>query len=691
VNFGQEYVWHCHILGHEENDMMRPMIFQVAPAAPSNFAAIRDVSGSVTLTWTDNSASESGFNLQRDTDPLFSAPVTVFSNSNASAPVSAYGGTLTFADTTPPGGLLYYRLQAEDDFLPQSQLAPPFQVVPMFSPWVTTTAGVMTITTIQAPAITYGQNGVVTVSVTSASGTVTGNVTLSVDGGTPISQALAGGVAIYTLPLPAVGSHTLAASFSAQGTFAASSAAGVLVVNQAPLTITARSASVPFGSAIPAITPSIVGLVNGDTQASLGPLMCSTTATQGSPVGSYPTTCSGAVNANYAITYVAGSVTITGVPLTITASSASVPFGSAIPAITPSVVGFVNGDTIASLGPLVCSTTAALGSPVATYPTTCSGAVNANYTIAYVPGTVTITAVPLAITANNATRLFGLPNPIFTATYVGFVNGNTPASLTGSLACTTTATAPSPAGNYPITCSGQTSTNYSIRYVPGVLTVTAAVPILTMSPTALAFSSTINVTSAAQLVNVSNTGSAPLRITGIILGGANPTRFTLTNGCPIGGTGLAAGASCALTLTFTPNNTNNRSALVRINVAAPAVSQTVTMTGTTARPTVTVSPTAIAFGNQLINTTSPAQQVTLANTSAVPLLINSITMGGANPARFGQTNNCPIGGTGLAGGGSCTINVTFNPTRRLARAATLAIRDNATGSPQTVALTGTGQ
>jgi len=771
VNFGQEYVWHCHILGHEENDMMRPMIFQVAPAVPSNFTAARDATGNVTLSWTDNSASESGFNLQRDTDPLFSAPVNILRNSNASVPVSAYGGTLTAADTTAPAGALYYRLQAEDDFLPQSQLAPPFQVVPMFSAWVTTTAGVLTITSIQAPAITYGQDGVVTVSVTSAAGTVTGNVTLSVDGGAPISQALAGGVAIFTLPVPAVGNHTLAASFAAQGIFAASSATGVLVVNQAPLTITASSASVPYGAAIPAITSTVVGLVNGDTVASLGPLVCSTTAVQGSPVGSYPTTCSGAVNANYAITYVpgtvtitavpltitassatvpfgsaipaitstvvglingdtvaslgplvcsttamqgspvgsypttcsgavnanyaiayvAGTVTITAVPLTITASSATVPFGSAIPAITPAIVGLVNGNTVASLGPLVCSTTAALGSPVAVYPSSCSGASNANYIISYVPGTVTISAVPLTITANNATRPFGAPNPAFTATYVGFVNGNTPASLAGALVCTTTANALSVAGTYPITCSGQTSVNYTIAYVPGVLTVTAGGPILTVAPTALAFSSTINVTSAAQLVNVSNTGSAPLRITSITLGGTSPARFTLLNTCPIGGTGLAAGGNCTLTLTFTPTNNNNRSALVRINVAAPAVSQTVTLTGTTALPAVAVSPASIAFGNQLINTTSAPQPVTVTNTSAVPLIITSITMGGPNATRFGQTNNCPIGGTGLAAGTSCTVNVTFTPNRRVARAATLTIRDNATGGTQTVALTGTGQ
>ena len=39
INFGWEYVWHCHILGHEENDMMRPIVFKVPPEAPSNLVA----------------------------------------------------------------------------------------------------------------------------------------------------------------------------------------------------------------------------------------------------------------------------------------------------------------------------------------------------------------------------------------------------------------------------------------------------------------------------------------------------------------------------------------------------------------------------------------------------------------------------------------------------------------------------
>ena len=62
----------------------------------------------------------------RDTDPLFSAPFTVFSNTNASLPSSAFGGTITATDNPPAlqaGQSLYYRLQSEDDFRPQSPLA----------------------------------------------------------------------------------------------------------------------------------------------------------------------------------------------------------------------------------------------------------------------------------------------------------------------------------------------------------------------------------------------------------------------------------------------------------------------------------------------------------------------------------------------------------------------------------------
>ncbi len=687
TNFGWEYVWHCHILGHEEMDMMRPIVANVASLRPAAPVVTNVGIGPVILNWTDGTpvnystpavwgdpANEIGYRIER-------ASVI----SNTVGPFVAIGTALanqvTFTDPAADPALTYSYMVIAYNAAGESPSAPllVFPATP-------------TTTTITAPAITYGQDGIVTVNVTSGAGIVTGNVTLTVDGGTPISQALTGGAAVFTLLKPAVGTHILVANFVAQGTFAPSSATGSLLVNQAPLTITASSANVAFGAAIPAITSTVTGLVNGDTLTSLGTITCSTTYIQGSPVGSYPTICSGAVNPNYAITYVAGSVTVGGVPLTITASSATVAYSLPIPQITPTIVGLVNGDTQASLGPLLCSTTAVQGSPVASYPATCSGAVNPNYAITYVSGTVTITAVPLTITANNATRAFGAPNPSFTATYVGFVNGDTSASLAGTLSCTTAANATSPAGNYPITCTGQTSTNYTITYLPGILTVTSIGPVLTLQPAALTFSSLPNVTTAPQPITLSNTGSAPLRITGISLGGASVARFGLTHNCPIGGTGLAAGGNCTINVTFTPNtNPVTRTALVRVNVAAPAVSQTVALTGTSVVPSVSVTPALIAFGTQPVNTTSAPQPVLVLNAGTVPVVISSITMGGPNPLRFGQTNNCPIGGTGLAAGASCTINVTFTPNRAVARTATLTIRDNAGTGTQRVTLTGTGQ
>jgi hypothetical protein len=129
---------------------------------------------------------------------------------------------------------------------------------------------------------------------------------------------------------------------------------------------------------------------------------------------------------------------------------------------------------------------------------------------------------------------------------------------------------------------------------------------------------------------------------------------------------------------------------LNVNVGAPAISGSVTLTGNTVQPTVGVSPAAIAFANQAINTTSPSRAITVTNTGTLRVVFSSVALGGTNPGSFVLSNSCPIGGAGLAVGGSCTINVSFRPNRRAARSASVTIRDNATGGTQTVALTGTG-
>src|SRR5262249_45448877 len=118
-------------------------------------------------------------------------------------------------------------------------------------------------------------------------------------------------------------------------------------------------------------------------------------------------------------------------------------------------------------GTLSITTPATVASAVGTYAITPAGLTSTNYTISYVPGTLTVNAATLTVTAVNATRAYGAANPAFTVNYAGFVNGDTAAGLGGTLNVTTTATAASPVGTYPITPAGLTSTNYTISYVPG--------------------------------------------------------------------------------------------------------------------------------------------------------------------------------------------------------------------------------
>jgi hypothetical protein len=215
-------------------------------------------------------------------------------------------------------------------------------------------------------------------------------------------------------------------------------------------------------------------------------------------------------------------------------------------------------------------------------------------------------------------------------------------------------------------------------------------PVNSVSPTALTFSSPLNVRTAAQTVTVSNTGAAPLRINGIGLSGANPGQFARTDTCGPFPATLAAGASCTIDVTFRPTSVGDKSASLNVNVAAPATSRSVALTGTVVVPTFTLSPGALAFGDQARNTTSAAQTITVSNTGAAPLRINNIRRIGANPGQFAHTHTCGAFPATLAPGASCTVSVTFRPTSLGPKSAALEVRVAAPATSQPVPLTGTG-
>ncbi len=203
-----------------------------------------------------------------------------------------------------------------------------------------------------------------------------------------------------------------------------------------------------------------------------------------------------------------------------------------------------------------------------------------------------------------------------------------------------------------------------------------------LTPSSLAFGNqSVGTTSAAKVTTLQNNQRVPLTITGISTSGD----FAQTSTCPLSPNTLGAGASCTISVTFTPLAVGALTGTLTVSDNAPNTPQTAQLSGTGTAP-VSLSPASLSFGNQVFSTTSAGKTVTLKNTQTVPLTISSVSTSGD----FAQTSKCPLSPNTLGAGASCTISVTFTPTALGTRTGTLTITDNAGTSPQTVSLSGTG-
>jgi hypothetical protein len=184
-----------------------------------------------------------------------------------------------------------------------------------------------------------------------------------------------------------------------------------------------------------------------------------------------------------------------------------------------------------------------------------------------------------------------------------------------------------------------------------------------------------------QTVILTNNQSTALTISSIVLTGANKADYSAKSNC---GTSLGAGLHCTITVTFKPLAPLTRTAFLVITDSAGT--QRVPLTGVATE--VKLSPTALAFGGVTVGQTKMLS-VTLSNigTSAFSIISPGIVITGTAAADYSQTNTC---GTSVAAGSNCTLNVTFKPSKKGARVATLNINDNGGPSPQKVALNGTG-
>ena len=372
VPMGWEYVWHCHLLGHEENDMMREQVFQVPPQTPVNLTAFATRTGNV-LKFTDMSLSEAGFNVQRADDALFTSNVTTM---NAAIPAQpGWNTSVTWSDTSAAFGHPYfYRVQS---FKPDADYW-----TPLIGPL--TGAGQGTPTTL--PTLVSQWSNVPTLQ---ASAAIQVNPTILSFG----SQAYLTTSSPLSLGVSSVG------------------LAGLLM-SQISI-IGPNAADFGYNSACPATPTALAVNATCTISVSFRPTYA------GARVASL------VINSNDPNTP-ALSIPLTGtgglIPLTITASSPTFNWApTGLPVVTPIVSGLVGTDTIASLGTITCTSTFKAGGLPGTYPTSCSGATSVDYSFTYVAGTATV--VPTTATMISPVQGSILPSPTQTFTWTTVANG----------------------------------------------------------------------------------------------------------------------------------------------------------------------------------------------------------------------------------------------------------------------------
>ena len=204
---------------------------------------------------------------------------------------------------------------------------------------------------------------------------------------------------------------------------------------------------------------------------------------------------------------------------------------------------------------------------------------------------------------------------------------------------------------------------------------------VTLSPSTMAFGDqTVGTKSSPQSATLTNLGSSPLNIKDIGITG-DPKDFSQTNNC---GTSLPPDSSCRIKVIFAPKTLGAKQGSLNVDYQGLGSPLSVALTGTgTSAATVSLKPSSLKFSTQLVKTSSSPQPATLTNTGSVDVTISKISA--TKP--FSQANNCP---SDLPVGANCKIEVTFTPTAKGPASGKLTVTDNAKGSPQTVALSGTG-
>ncbi|WP_143961269.1 MBG domain-containing protein [Litoribacter populi] len=251
-----------------------------------------------------------------------------------------------------------------------------------------------------------------------------------------------------------------------------------LEITQAPLTITAENRAKVYGQDNPELTFVYEGLVNGDTQTEVIPVI-STDADSGSNVGIYDITLAQAKDQNYEITLEGAKLEITQAPLTIKAEDKSKVYGQDNPELTFVYEGLVNGDTQSEVIPVI-STDADSGSNVGIYDITLAQAKDQNYAITLEGAKLEITPAQLAVFAlSGQGKIYGQQDGGFEFNADGFQANDGYEIFNGTL---NREKGESP-GDYKITLGTlDAGSNYQVNYKEEFYHITAITVETIMDP-----------------------------------------------------------------------------------------------------------------------------------------------------------------------------------------------------------------
>ena len=188
----------------------------------------------------------------------------------------------------------------------------------------------------------------------------------------------------------------------------------------------------------------------------------------------------------------------------------------------------------------------------------------------------------------------------------------------------------------------------------------------------------LGTTSPVQTIIVSNTGNNALNFTKINLNtSANAIEFGVdpfTTTCAFPST-LPAGQSCLIGVFFVPQGVGARTGSISFSDNTVTGMNTIQLTGSGGLPAqVYAAPSTLTFPATAVGVTSASLSSTLSNLGGVPFSISGYSFVGGATGDFAQTHTC---GATVAGGASCTLNVTFRPTGTGERTTTLVVATSA--------------